>query len=279
MNSRRKFLLNGGIATSALLTSKSLKSFAKFSGPTVSFNENGITLIHTYDLHSSTFACTASQRHANDMIMKLRSNTNCLLLDTGTNYSGNMPEQGNDNKVLSMVKLMGYDVVLTGDPSFEGSLVTGENAGSEKPYRIIQKGHLRIAVIGAWVSRESGHTGEDPIESLSKLAAQLKTEERCNLVVCLSNLGLNNKNGADDILLATRSTNIDVILGSQPAGAEKQLASILLNKEKEEVVIDNAGHANVLLGKINIGFDAAGKKNRISFGTVLSKQSFTATVS
>ena len=251
MNSRRKFLLQGGMATTALLATRPMKTFAKFGAPFSSFDGNSILLIHTSGLNETT------QHSA--IISGLKNSVNCILLDTGNN-------QTDDHNLHNIAKSLGYDACLTGNPAFSGSLITDTETGNAQSYRIIKKGSARIGLIAAWVNRNKTTTG-NPVHDLTAIATKLKEEHKCDLVVCLSNHGYNSKQ-TNDISIAVQSKNIDVIISSQPPVLNEQLPSIVLNKDKEEVLINNAGHSNVLLGKIEIGFDMHGKKNRINFSNV-----------
>lgn len=83
-------------------------------------------------------------------------------------------------------------------------------------------------------------------------------------MVCMSSLGYKNSNNADDIHLAKNSVNIDVIISGN--NSENIPAGVMLNNSGKEVLIDNAGNRHSAIGKIEICFNSAGKKNRISFG-------------
>ena len=85
-----------------------------------------------------------------------------------------------------------------------------------KPYVVLEKYGLRIGVFGLGTQPEGmiqankceGVVYEDPIRVSNEIAALLKDEEGCDLVVCLSHLGIQ----MDEHLVAG-TRNIDVILG------------------------------------------------------------------
>ena len=85
-----------------------------------------------------------------------------------------------------------------------------------KPYVVLEKYGLRIGVFGLGTQPEGmiqankceGVVYEDPIRVSNEIAALLKDEEGCDLVVCLSHLGIQ----MDEHLVAG-THNIDVILG------------------------------------------------------------------
>ncbi len=85
-----------------------------------------------------------------------------------------------------------------------------------KPYVVLEKYGLRIGVFGLGTQPEGmiqankceGVVYEDPIRVSNEIATLLKEEEGCDLVVCLSHLGIQ----MDEHLVAG-THNIDVILG------------------------------------------------------------------
>ena len=71
-----------------------------------------------------------------------------------------------------------------------------------KPYVVLEKYGLRIGVFGLGTQPEGmiqankceGVVYEDPIRVSNEIAALLKDEEGCDLVVCLSHLGIQYRN-------------------------------------------------------------------------------------
>ena len=84
------------------------------------------------------------------------------------------------------------------------------------------------------------------------------------MVVCLSQLGYNQKNQGDDVALAMSSKNVDMIIGGKTKGS-LSLPHIMLNNEKKEVIISHVSPDSDLLAQINIVFDDNGNKRHISF--------------
>lgn len=125
-------------------------------------------------------------------------------------------------------------------------------------YKLISKNGIKTAVI-------SVKTGDaDIVNSVNTLAAHLKNEKGCSMVVCLSQLGYKNNSGLDDITLAEKSTNIDVIIGGHATNFAKRPMTAR-NKNKAEVILHSAAGRKSPVGEIRIGFDNAGNKNAVGF--------------
>ena len=284
MNSRRKFLIQGSVAATALLAAKPFKSFARYSSPLSFLNSsNSVTLLHTYGMHNAPANCAETFQQTAGMIATFRKeNNNSLLFDTGNSFCGE------NNKILQLLQSLGYDAILPGNLDVEGNRdllkknfynttipVIASNYDITDtglrtrilPYKIINKANMRIGIIGAGSFSSDVFIYKEPVKEINALATTLKEERHCNLVICLSNLGYKNNNTVDDCTLAFQSKNVDVIIGSQSISGPV-LPSVILNKNRQEVVINNAGHRDLTLGRIEIGFDERKKKNRITFNNI-----------
>jgi 5'-nucleotidase len=136
------------------------------------------------------------------------------------------------------------------------------------PYKIVWKGNIKTAVIGAGQSASDCGSCSDPLKEMNELATMLKNEKHCDLVVCLSQLGYKNKKAVDDITLAQQSTDIDIIIGGH-SRTFMQRPTIVLNKNKQEVIINHAGHSGIVLGRIDIGFDEQRRKSKVVFQNMM----------
>lgn len=125
-------------------------------------------------------------------------------------------------------------------------------------YKIIRKGNIKTGLIIA-----DPHD-DDVLEKVKTLSSFLKQEKNCDLVVCLSRLGYKNKNAPDDIMLAKKSTHLDLIIGGNPQNAH-QHPVIVLNENNEEVIIHSSDNNSSAFGKIEIDFNEHGQKNHVSF--------------
>lgn len=179
INSRRKFLVQGGMVTTALLAAKPFQAMASITSPFTGNHLSQVTFLHT--THSSAGII--------DKINQVRrAHPNPVLLHA----AGNENEHTNQS----------FDAVAgTLDEHFSGT------------YQLINKGAFRIGVI------ETTPADWNAADKISHLAAHLKKEEGCHFVICLSPLGFRSRNSIDDLRLAERSEQLDCIIGKQTAAS------------------------------------------------------------
>jgi 5'-nucleotidase len=110
----------------------------------------------------------------------------------------------------------------------------------------------------------------DPVQQLNKTAALLKEKEKCDLVICLSHLGYKYDKGnkISDIELAKQSEHVDIIIGGH-THTFLDKPDIIYNKNKSEVIVNQAGWAGIQLGRIDITFNRQRKKNLVHFESVV----------
>ena len=232
MNSRRKFLLQGTLATTALIVAKPFKTIANTFAPATGLNSNNskLVLLHTGFHHSHNW------HHTVDRIASLKKNTgNLLLLHTGA--INNAPDAQ-----------MKYDVTMPEDIS-------------NSSYQIFYKGNIKTAVIYA------AQGENDVVKKVAALSTRLKKEKNCDIVVCLSQLGFKNKNEVDDIQLANESSHLDIILSSNP-GHTSMRAYIARNSKKEEVIINFTAGKNMDFGNIEMTFDENRNKKSVAINNL-----------
>lgn len=227
MNTRRKFLLNGGMAATALLTAKPFTAIAGSLSPVTGYiiNNNSLVLAHT----GSAALSGGSLQHISNL---KSSSANLLMLHAG--------------KTAPATK-----------PVYDASLHAGEKYSvPANDYRIIYRGDIKTGVITAHSTSAAA--------DINALATYLKKEKNCHLVVCLSLLGYKSTNGLNDLELAAASTHLDVIIGGH-ADDFCTRPVIAQNKNKEEVIINHAATNGLALRKIEIGFNSLGKKGQVVF--------------
>lgn len=218
-----------------------------------------------------------------------------LLLDAGDIFQGtpyfNLYSGELEFKLMSS---MGYDAATIGNHDFDGGISNlaqqiTNNANFSflncnynlsdtpltdlvKPYQIFEKGLLKIGVFGLGIELEGlvapNLYGEarylDPIIAANETAEHLKKKMKCDLVICLSHLGYRyNAEIVSDCVLATQSRNIDIILGGHTHTFLDQ-PTILENRDKQGVLINQVGWAGIKLGRIDITFSERKGKRCIS---------------
>jgi hypothetical protein len=227
MNNRRKFIVQGSLAATALLAAKPFNVFAKYTSPLSrpGFNYNSITFLHTA---GQGIAMSAQ-------VKKITGKTTSIILS----HTDNGEQQENQP--------MNCDASLH-------SINEKENGR----YKIIFKDNIRAGVITANANEQ------DMMNRINDLSAFLKKEKDCHIVVCISDLGYKNKNKTDDIALAGKSEYIDIIVGKHAANSPKH-PIIARNKKMAEVIIHHTENSDDALGKIKIGFNQSGGKHNVSF--------------
>ena len=165
-----------------------------------------------------------------------------LLFDSG-DFSQGSPYYNlfHGDVEVGLMNLMGYNAATIGNHEFDFGLENMARIfrmakfpivccnydfrgtpvdGTVTPYYIIEQGGLKIGVLGVCpplaglVATENfGATKYlDPVVEANRIAAQLKQQQHCDLVICLSHLGWNAEVINDQILIAN-TRNIDLVLG------------------------------------------------------------------
>ena len=284
---RRDFIKNTA-ASSALLgiAGFSLSSFT-------SSDLKHITILHTNDVHSYIDPFPADHpRNANmggvarraALIESIRKeNKNVLLLDAGDIFQGtpyfNYYGGELEFKLMSMMK---YDVSTLGNHDFDngidGLYSQLPNAKFEfvsanydfkntvldshvKPYTIKHVDGIKVGIFGLGIELDGlvdkknykEAVYNNPIEVATDMARILKTEQKCDLVICLSHLGFKYKdepNKPSDIVLAQKTKDIDLIIGGHThTFLDKPV--IEKNLEGKEVLINQVGCYGLNLGRID----------------------------
>lgn len=299
---RREFIQQAAMAGAyATIGSLSLQSFTKPSDITK------ITILHTNDVHSHIDPFGPDNgRNPNQggvarrasLIDSIRAkNPNTLLLDAGDIFQGtpyfNYFGGELEFKLMSMLK---YDVATIGNHDFDngidGLYAQLPNAKFNfvsanydfkntvlnthiKPYKIFNKAGIKIGIFGLGIKLEGlvdpklykETVYESPIEIAQDMSRILKTEEQCDLVICLSHLGYNYKkfpNRFSDLKLAKATKDIDLIIGGH-THTFLDKPTIVKNDSGNNMLVNQVGCYGLRLGKIDFYFDS--DKNKMSKGT------------
>ena len=92
----------------------------------------------------------------------------------------------------------------------------------------------------------------DPIKKAQSLANNLKNNQECNLVICLSHLGLQyDSNKVSDYVIAEQCSDIDIIIGGHTHSfLEKPIE--FNSKVGRKTYISQVGWAGLRLGRIDV---------------------------
>lgn len=239
MKSRRQFVREGAIAATAILVAQHLKAF---SGLTSAFPGNSSTVFsnhtnHLVFLHSAETDNTATTGLVN-YLKKIQSPVHdTLLINTGAHRLA-------DNT--------------------SGASPAGGIHQIDKEYKIIRKAGVNTGIIYA------RPTTDGVIKQSEDLAAFLKKEKNCQLVVCISHLGHQHKNAPDDVTLAGESRHIDIILNGHTTNFLSKTIT-MPNSARHEVIIQSSRSNTAPFAKLEIGMDANGNKKLIHLATKLYK--------
>jgi 5'-nucleotidase len=103
---------------------------------------------------------------------------------------------------------------------------------------------------------------------VNEIARILKSDLKCDLVICLSHLGLEYSNSkTSDMILAKESINIDLIIGGH-THTFLDTPRILTNKIGNEVMIHQVGWAGLRLGKIDYVFSSRNNSTNKGFSKI-----------
>lgn len=305
MQNRRKFLQQSALAAGALLSSGNL-----FAGNEEA-STTKLTILHTNDVHSrlEAFPMDGGRNQGlggvaarAELINKIRSEEEqVLLLDAGDIFQGtpffNLYKGEPEIKAMSA---MGYDASTIGNHDFDAGL---ENFATQlklasfpilicnydfsstpmenkyQPYKIIKKGKLKIGITGVGIEMKglvpdllAGNTKyADPVENASRIAAKLKKDMGCDMVICLSHLGYKYKedeNRVCDIILAKESEHIDLVIGGH-THTFMDAPVVYKNKSGNDVLVNQVGWAGIILGRLDFEFSKTKKKNLTKSHTVV----------
>ena len=287
---RRNFIKN------TLYSSAALASTSMLTNSCSNNKLKKITILHTNDVHShidpfdkdnDKFAFKGGVSRRATIIEKIRKeNSNTLLLDAGDIFQGtpyfNYYGGELEFKLMSMLK---YDLATLGNHDFDNGIdglykqmphanfnfVSANYDFTNtildtivKPYQIFYKDGIKIGIFGLGIELDGMVTRNlyketkylNPIEITQGLVKNLKRDENCDLIICLSHLGFSyskDKNIMCDLLLAKKTRNIDLIIGGHTHTFLKKPIETK-NLDDKNVLINQVGCFGINLGKIDFYF-------------------------
>jgi len=291
MTNRRSFIKN---------TSLGVVGLSFLSKPIFADNEiKKITILHTNDMHSriepfssGIYKGFGGMAQRSSIIKEIRKKEkNVLLFDGGDIFQGtpyfNYFGGELEFKLMSEMK---YDAAVLGNHDFDNGikglkkqlqhanfpfLISNYDFKNTilkdqfKPYKVFIKDNIKVGVFGVGIElkglvpkklyKETVYL--DPIENSRFYANKLKNELGCDLVICLSHLGLQYENNKiSDITLAKKSKFIDLIIGGHTHTFLKK-PKIVTNAINKKIIINQVGWGGINIGKIDFIF----KQNKTIF--------------
>lgn len=148
---------------------------------------------------------------------------------------------------------------------------------SIQQYVILNTKDLRIGITSvAQIINHSKIKVKNPYKAANHIAKKLKTEDKCDLVICLSQLGM-DKNKLNSRDLATQSKHIDLVL-STTEGQKMSYPLVLSNKNMHEVILMQGGKGGELICKSVIGYDANKLRNHFHQEFIMPNNSFASNI-
>lgn len=287
---RRDFITKSAAGAAFL----SLGNFDALAGGT-----RHLTVLHTNDVHSyiDPFAADHPKypgkggvaRRAALIESIRRENPNVLLVDAGDIFQGtpyfNYYGGELEFRLMSMMK---YDAATLGNHDFDNG-IDGFAAqlphaefdfvsanydfsktildGRVKPYRIFNKGGIKVGVFGIGIELTGlvnpKHYKEtvylNPVEVAQEMADVLRREQ-CDLVICLSHLGYKyaDPDKISDVKLAGMTHGIDLIIGGHTHTFLDKPVTVK-NDKGNDVLINQTGCYGVNLGRVDFYLDRVSK--------------------
>nr|WP_293301037.1 metallophosphatase [Allomuricauda sp.] len=291
---RRDFITNTAAASTLVgMGGLGLSSCSNLGG-------KKITILHTNDVHShiDPFPSSHSQypnlggvaRRATLVEQIRNENPNTLLFDAGDIFQGTpyFNFYGGELEFKLMSKLK-YDAATIGNHDFDngvdGLLAQMPYASFEmlsanydfsntvldgyvKPYKTYVVDDIKIGVYGLGIALDGLVTKRlyketrylDPFEIASDMERQLKEEELCDLIICLSHLGYDYENPQrpSDTQLAQRTSHTQLIIGGH-THTFLEKPDVRINQNGDSVLVNQVGCYGLNVGRIDFYFDATKK--------------------
>lgn len=260
-----------------------------------------LTVMHTNDMHChldpfpvdhAEYPGQGGLTRVATLVNQCRNeNPNLLLLDGGDMFQGTPYfNYFKGNLIVKLMSQIGYDAGTIGNHEFDNGMgdilsairdakfpLISSNydfsdtilAGHVKKQLILNKGGIKVGIYGLGIELE-GLVGKlnygetkylNPLDVALEMEAELKNDHHCDLVVCLSHLGLSYEHSKiSDKSLAPQTKYTDLIVGGHTHSfLDKPFT--LTNSVGKPIIVNQAGWAALRTGKIEFVFDRV-KKNR-----------------
>ena len=153
--------------------------------------------------------------------------------------------------------LVASNVIFSAESNKDDALETIFNQGVVKPFRVLEKGGLRIGIFGL-MGKDAAEVAPfaspvsfaDPIAAAQKMVKVLRETHSVDLVICLSHSGLSdNKKKSEDEILAREVDGIDIIISGHTH--TKVNDALLINN----TIIVQSWEYGKQLGVLDISYD------------------------
>ncbi len=262
-----------------------------------------ISIMHTNDLHCHIEPFSGGNENTNgkgglarisEMVKRAKAeNPNTLLFDAGDMFQGT--PYYNYFKGELMLKIMsatGYDAGTLGNHEFDDGMEgildslhgakfplinsnydfsNSKLAGKFPRYKVFKKDRIKIGVYGLGIELKGLVSDKnfgniiynDPLKTALEMEYFLKNDNKCDLVVCLSHLGLSyRENKISDMVLATETSMTDLIIGGHTHTFLEE-PIIEKNKAGNRIIVNHASWGGQVLGKIDFVFERSRNRKEV----------------
>ena len=297
MYSRKKFIKQAALSAGAIMAGPSLMQAAEYFNPlklTILHTNDVHSRFDPFPMDGGRNQGLGGVAARALLISQVRvEEEHVLLLDAGDIFQGtpyfNIYTGEPEIKAMSAMK---YDACTIGNHDFDAGM---ENLATQltnhanfpmlvsnydftgtpmehktEPYKIFKKGKLKVGVFGVSIEGRGlipdslfGATKYlDPIQKSNEMAEQLKRNEGCDMIICLSHLGNQYKESdkVSDEVLAKETENVDLIIGGH-THTFLDNPIVYKNKKGDDVIVNQVGFAGIILGRLDFEFSKfSGKK-------------------
>jgi 5'-nucleotidase len=264
-----------------------------------------VSILHTNDIHchiepfsgdNERYAGKGGLARISEIIRLSRlENPDTLLFDAGDMFQGTPYfNYFQGDLMLKLMSAAGYDAGAIGNHEFDNGLdgilkplpnaefpIINSNydfsdtilAGKFPRWKIFKRSGIKVGVYGLGIEMKGlvaeknyGNTiYNDPLKVALKMEKFLKEDQKCNLVVCLSHLGLRyQETKVSDLVLAEETSMTDLIIGGHTHTYLEE-PIIKKNKSGKEVIVNQAWWGGLVVGKIDFVFERSGKRKKATF--------------
>lgn len=264
-----------------------------------------LTILHTNDIHCHIEPFTGTNKkyagkggiaRISELAKLIRQNNpNTLLLDAGDMFQGTPYfNYFKGELILKLMSKAGYDAGTIGNHEFDNGLdgllkplhnatfsIINSNydfsdtilAGKIPQWKIFRKSGIKIGIYGLGVElkglvsdKNYGNTVyHNPLTVALEMEEFLKKDQKCDLVVCLSHLGLRYKEDrVSDMVLAENTVVTDLIIGGHTHTFLKE-PIIKKNKAGKQVIVNQSWWGGLEIGKIDFIFERSKRKRQGTF--------------
>lgn len=264
-----------------------------------------VSILHTNDIHchiepfsgtNEDFNGRGGLARISQLAKKQREiNKNTLLFDAGDMFQGTPYfNYFKGELMLQLMSMAGYDAGTVGNHEFDNGLegildplpnakfpIISSNydfsdtilAGKFPRYKIFKKSGIKIGVYGLGIELK-GLVGEknygetvwlNPVTTARKMEHFLKNEKKCDLVICLSHLGLRYRdNQISDLTLAKETLFTDLIIGGH-THTRLEEPIVQKNKNGKRIIVNQAWWGGLMVGKIDFVFERSKNRQKAVF--------------